>query len=276
MYMQVWGHLRFGALLRYASIALLFLVVGSGLYFQFGPEAISYVSGFGKNQDDALIISDLPAQHSATVLVTGDDWKKTLDLLAVAPEEGVATTSDYQSTVTDDLIAVFLKEKIAAQNSGSKVNPDDIVQKYFKGENYGPVVLSFSDDAFHVSNEVSSTQYAKDLQTIVLQLDKETTIQSAEILKQFRRSFNVADLQPFTELLPKYEYALSKLLTMKIPSEQLQLHKLVTESILNSVSQLRTITDNRGDVIKILYALSAYVQSYEEGASLGKQIMALR
>ena len=276
MYMHVWRHLRFGALLRYAAVAVLLLILAGGFYLQFGPQAISYVSGFGKNQNTPLVVSNLPAQRSATVLTTGEDWKKTLDNLVVPLEEGVASTSDYQPTVTDDLIAMFLKEKLSAQSTGGQVDPDQLVKEYFKDESYGPVTLSFSDDTFKTSHTADATIYAKHMQQIMKNLEKTTTQPIVRALGGFKKTADLSALAPLAEILPPYESALQELLVMEVPINLLQLHKETAEHILNNIHQARTITESRGDIIRITYALSAFGASGEPGGKIFSEIMALK
>lgn len=274
MYMQVWVHLRSGALLRYAGITLLLLIFGAGIYFQFGTQALSYVSRFGRNSEQPLSVSNLPAQQ-ATIISTGEDWQKTLNSLAAPPSNTASSSAEYQPTVTDEIIAAFLKEKIAVQATGGEVDPNKIIREYFKNESYGHSVLYFSEGVLMVDESADPAAYANNLKNIIQQLDTATSQDAFSVLRDFQLSYDVTKLKELSKIVPDLEIALRGIIALKAPPQYAQIHKQTAEHLLNQIQYIRNITNPRGDVIKIAYALSDYASSLDSGAVIGATIMSL-
>lgn len=274
MYMQVWVHLRSGALLRYAGITFLLLIFGAGLYFQFGSDALSYVSGFGNNSQQPLVVSNLPAQQ-ATVITTGQDWQRTLNALVAPLDEESASSTEYQNSMVDDLIGMYLKEKLRVGQGGS-VDGEAVARKYFKERVYYSSTLRFQEDSFHVSNTASTTLYAKELQRVVQQFNDKTAAPASQAFINYQKNADSKDLAPLLQLRPVIQSTLDTLLAMEVPKEMLPLHKQAAEILLNQAYYISQITESRGDVIQEFTALSGYMQTLEDGPAIYSRIMALK
>lgn len=274
MYMHVWGHLRFGALLRYAGIALLFVIVGAGLYFQFGPQAISYVSGFGKNSDAPLLVSDLPAQQ-ATVITTGEDWKRTLNMLTASYEQSTSSSTAYQPTMVDELMGLYLKKKIQAGKTGS-VNPEAVVQEYLSGRDYHTSTLHFENSAFHVSSAADVSIYSTKFKNIIKEYNERTASIAVPTLATFKNDLDLDKLKPLGTMKPIIEHALEELLALEVPPASLALHKESAEYLLNQAFLVGQIDNANGDLIQTMSALAQYFDALQNGPTLYSRIMAIK
>ncbi len=274
MYMHVWRHLRFGAVLRYAGITLLLLIFGVGLYFQFGTQALSYVSGFGRNSEQPLIVGNLPAQQ-ATIITTGGDWQQTLNGLVAPLDEGSGSSTEYQNTMVDDLIGMYLKEKMRVGQGGS-VDGEAVARKYFKEKTYYSSVLRFQESTFRISRTASTTVYAKELQHVVQIFNDKTAAPASQAFLAYQKNADSKDLAPLIQIQPIIQNTLDTLLAMEVPAVMLSLHKQAAEILLNQAYYISQITESNGDVIQEFTAVSGYMQTLEDGPSIYSRIMALK